>query len=54
MANGLQAELAAGFCVYLASPEGEYLKGRFLWASWDVDEMKANPELLTMSLKGIS
>jgi len=27
--------------VYLSSPDAEFLRGRFLWASWDVTELKA-------------
>ncbi|KAF2742651.1 NAD(P)-binding protein [Sporormia fimetaria CBS 119925] len=33
--------LPADFQVWLASPEGEFLKGKFVWANWDVDELKA-------------
>jgi NAD(P)-dependent dehydrogenase (short-subunit alcohol dehydrogenase family) len=36
------AQLSAHFSVWLASPEGAFLKGKFLWANWDVDEIKAN------------
>jgi hypothetical protein len=25
--------------VWLASPEAVFLKGRYLWANWDVDEL---------------
>jgi hypothetical protein len=25
--------------VWLASKEAEFLKGRFVWANWDVEEM---------------
>lgn len=35
------AGLPAGFILWLASPEGKFLKGRYLWANWDVDELKA-------------
>lgn len=27
--------------VWLANPEARFLKGKFLWANWDVDELKA-------------
>ena len=27
--------------VWLASPEAQFLKGKYLWANWDVDELKA-------------
>ncbi|RDL37910.1 Uncharacterized protein BP5553_05343 [Venustampulla echinocandica] len=33
--------LPASFNVWLASPEARFLKGKYLWASWDVDELKA-------------
>jgi len=36
--------LPASFNVWLASPEARFLKGKFLWANWDVDELKARAE----------
>ncbi|KAF2869587.1 hypothetical protein BDV95DRAFT_498108 [Massariosphaeria phaeospora] len=33
--------LPAHFYVWLASPEALFLKGKFLWANWDVDDLKA-------------
>ncbi|KAF2759900.1 NAD(P)-binding protein [Pseudovirgaria hyperparasitica] len=50
--------LPASFNVWLASPEAQFLKGKFLWVNWDVDELKArskeleNSTLLTMGLVG--
>ncbi|KAE9399474.1 short-chain dehydrogenase/reductase, partial [Gymnopus androsaceus JB14] len=38
--------LPADFSVWAASPEASWLHGRFLWAHWDVDELKADPEIL--------
>lgn len=35
------AQLGADFAVWLVSDEAEFLKGRFVWATWDVDELKA-------------
>ncbi|KAF1937836.1 NAD(P)-binding protein [Clathrospora elynae] len=32
--------LPAAFCVWLASPEAVFLKGKFVWANWDVEELK--------------
>ncbi|KAF1914811.1 putative oxidoreductase [Ampelomyces quisqualis] len=32
--------LPASFYVWLASGEGEFLRGKFLWANWDVEELK--------------
>jgi hypothetical protein len=26
--------------VWLASPEARFLKGKFIWANWDVDELR--------------
>jgi hypothetical protein len=36
--------LPANFNVWLASPESRFLKGKFLWSNWDVDELKARAE----------
>jgi hypothetical protein len=33
--------LPATFTLWLASPEARFLKGKFLWANWDVEELKA-------------
>jgi NAD(P)-dependent dehydrogenase (short-subunit alcohol dehydrogenase family) len=53
------AQLPGQFAVWLASEEGEFLKGRLVWANWDVDELKArkgdfeaDPALLKISLLG--
>jgi NAD(P)-dependent dehydrogenase (short-subunit alcohol dehydrogenase family) len=32
--------LPASFNVWLASSEASFLKGKYLWANWDVDELK--------------
>ncbi|EHY58516.1 hypothetical protein HRR83_007109 [Exophiala dermatitidis] len=52
-------ELPANFLVWLASPEADFLRGRYLWANWDVEELIArkaeiegNPHLLTITLGG--
>ncbi|MCJ1311241.1 hypothetical protein MMC25_004912 [Agyrium rufum] len=50
------ANLPGAFAVWLASPEAAFLKGRFLHAQWDVDEMKEkaaaleDPDFLTVQL----
>jgi hypothetical protein len=50
--------LPGAFCVWLASSESDFLTGRFVWASWDVEELKAKSEiiktmdLLTIKLSG--
>ncbi|KAF1981557.1 NAD(P)-binding protein [Aulographum hederae CBS 113979] len=40
------AYLPGNFSVWLASPEAAFLKGKFLWANWDVDELKARAKEL--------
>lgn len=49
--------LPGHFCVWLASEEAAFLAGRFVWASWDVEELQArrsefeqNPDLCTLGL----
>jgi NAD(P)-dependent dehydrogenase (short-subunit alcohol dehydrogenase family) len=39
-----EANLPASFYVWLASPEAHFLRGKYLWANWDVDELKARAE----------
>ena len=33
--------MPASFNVWLTSPEAKFLKGKFTYANWDVDELKA-------------
>jgi hypothetical protein len=53
-----QVNLAAHFQVWLAGPDADFLKGKMVWANWDVEELKAkedeivNDHLLEMSLRG--
>ncbi|KAK0117627.1 hypothetical protein ONS95_011959 [Cadophora gregata] len=49
--------LPATFNDWLASPKARFLKGKFLWSNWDVDELKAQKKeieagKLTMGLVG--
>ncbi|KAL8367201.1 hypothetical protein RB599_010279 [Gaeumannomyces hyphopodioides] len=37
------AELSGSFAVWAASPEARFLHGRFVWASWDVEELATGP-----------
>ncbi|KAF2870142.1 hypothetical protein BDV95DRAFT_575156 [Massariosphaeria phaeospora] len=37
-------KLPAGFMVWCTLPEAHFLNGRFLWANWDVEELKAKAE----------
>ena len=56
--SGSITDLPASFCVWLASGESDFLKGRLVWANWDVNEMKAKADeimekdLLTLRLTG--
>jgi hypothetical protein len=34
-------DLPGGFAVWAATTEAEFLHGRFVWANWDIDELKA-------------
>ena len=43
--------LPAAFHVWLASPEARFLKGKFLWANWDVDELKAHAKEIEAGMK---
>lgn len=53
-------ELPAHFCVWLASPEAAFLKNKFAWANWDVEELRSRAReieethLLTVGLDGVS
>ena len=49
--------LPGQFAVWLASQEADFLKGRFVWSNWDVDELielkdkvAADPTFLTIGL----
>ncbi|PON23111.1 hypothetical protein TGAM01_v208116 [Trichoderma gamsii] len=44
------AALPGCFHVWLASPEAEFLKGRFVWVNWDVDELKAHAKEIEESM----
>ncbi|KAF0637721.1 hypothetical protein FPSE5266_07380 [Fusarium pseudograminearum] len=53
--------LAGQLCVWLTSSEAKFLKGKFVWANWDVDELKAradeiqnSPTLLKLCLDGVA
>ena len=51
--------LSANFIVWSASPEADFLKGRFAWVNWDVEELKAKKneilekDLLHYSIAGL-
>ncbi|KAH8900777.1 NAD(P)-binding protein [Thozetella sp. PMI_491] len=51
--------LPSDFVVWAVSSEAQFLNGRFVWVNWDVEEMKAdkeiilaNPKKFTMNLVG--
>ncbi|KAM0548749.1 hypothetical protein ACHAPJ_009745 [Fusarium lateritium] len=54
--------LPGNFAVWAASPEAESIHGRFVWAAWDVEELKAcledgvkkNPRFLMAGIEGLS
>lgn len=52
-------ELPAHFCVWLASQEAKFLRSKFVWANWDVDELVSRQEeiegsrLFTWILDGV-
>ncbi len=53
--------LPSHFSVWLVSDEAKFLRGRFVWANWDVeelisrkDELKENKELFSLTLDGVS
>jgi hypothetical protein len=50
-ANRDLVSLPASFNVWLASPEAKFLKGRFLWTNWDVDELKAQAKEIEAGTK---
>lgn len=43
-------ELPGQFHLWLASPEAAFLKGKFVWVNWDVDELKARADEVKDSL----
>ncbi|RFU26871.1 hypothetical protein B7463_g9468, partial [Scytalidium lignicola] len=54
--------LPGHFAVWAASSEASFLHGRFVWASWDVDELKkgkireqidSDPDFLKVGVKGL-
>lgn len=43
--------LLASFNVWLASPEARFLKGKFLWTNWDVNELKSRTREVEASIQ---
>ncbi|KAK7425314.1 hypothetical protein QQZ08_008211 [Neonectria magnoliae] len=42
--------LPAAFAVWLASPEAKFLKGKFVWANWDVEELISRADEIESSM----
>ena len=59
MLTHLTVELPAHFLVWIASDEAAFLRNKFVWANWDVEELKARAEeiqtspLLRVSLNSV-
>ncbi|KAI1400258.1 NAD(P)-binding protein [Hypoxylon fuscum] len=56
-------DLCGHFAVWAASPEARFLHGRFVWAAWDVDELRSGeirklideePYYLQIGVKGLT
>jgi hypothetical protein len=51
--------LPGNFVVWLSSSEAAFLKGKYTYVNWDIDELKTkadeiqNSNLLTLSLDGL-
>ncbi|RAL06172.1 SDR family NAD(P)-dependent oxidoreductase [Aspergillus ibericus CBS 121593] len=44
-------DLPADFMVWLASPEAGFLNGRYVWANWDVEDLRAKGEEIKKGLE---
>lgn len=60
--NNILEDLPGHFAVWAASEEAKFLHGRFVWAKWDVTELRkgplremidADPEFLQVGVKGM-
>lgn len=60
--NDFLEDLPGQFAVWAASEEAKFLHGRFVWAKWDVTELRegplrekidTDPEFLQVSVKGM-
>ncbi|KAI1458005.1 NAD(P)-binding protein [Annulohypoxylon moriforme] len=57
-----EPDLPGDYAVWAATPEAKFLHGRFVWASWDIDELKTgelrkrideDPCFLQIGVKGL-
>lgn len=62
ISNDILEDLPGHFAVWAASEEAKFLHGRFVWAKWDVTELRkgplremidADPEFLQVGVKGM-
>jgi hypothetical protein len=59
LTDTMLAALPSQFAVWLASSEAKFLKSKYVWVNWDVDELMARAEeikasrLLTVMLDGV-
>jgi hypothetical protein len=60
--NSYVEDIPGGFAVWAASPEARFLHGRFVWSTWDVEdlasdkvkaELESDPWLLKVGVKGL-
>jgi hypothetical protein len=42
-------ELSENFMVWAVSPEAAFLKGKFMWSNWDVNDLIAKKQQLLSS-----
>jgi hypothetical protein len=45
----MTALLSSHFGVWVTSPEAAFLRGKFVWINWDVDELKAQAKKIQES-----
>lgn len=57
--TSIVVKLPAHFLVWTTSPEARFLRGRFVWANWDVEQLKArakeieeSAQMLTSNILG--
>jgi len=43
--------LTTNFIVWITSPEAEFLRGKFVWSNWDVEELMSKKDGLKVSPK---
>jgi hypothetical protein len=56
----VKVELPASYVVWASSPEAAFLKGKFVWVHWDVEELKPivagsveDKSFLTLAIHGM-